>query len=258
MPRHAYQLALVRADLAADAVGIAYGYVEEVALSGGLVVGYGPLDHVAEVVEFVAQLLDLLPALGARPLVRMVGVHRAGGVEVSVGLLRRGHDHQHAVDVALELLVGICLEEVARTLDSLVDVGVVERISRDLVVGTGVRRHLEVAVAARLLALREGKGYGHLAAGLETLPPERVGHLDRGEWYGRYGISRRGVVMLTLCVARNPRKDAQRRHKGNCAVHMIVCFMLLRVRSDSFKRLRPCVFTQRYKKWGYQKRVYLF
>lgn len=184
----------------------------------------------------------------------MVGVHRAGGVEVSVGLLRRGHDHEHAVDVALELLVGICLEEVARTLDSLVDVGVVERISRDLVVGTGVRRHLEVAVTARLLALREGKGYGHLAAGLETLPPERVGHLDRGEGYGRYGISRRGVVMLTLRVGRNPRKDAQRRHKGDCMLHRLSVLRLLRIRSVRLQYFEAVRIYAKIRKMGISKK----
>ena len=59
MPGNSRHLALAVPDLTAHAVGIAYGYVEEVALAGGLPMGHGPVDHVAEIVELVAELLDL-------------------------------------------------------------------------------------------------------------------------------------------------------------------------------------------------------
>ena len=37
--------------------------------------------------------------------------------------------------------------------------------------------------------------------------------------------------MLTLRVGRNPRKDAQRRHKGDCMLHRLSVLRLLRIRS---------------------------
>ena len=87
-------------------------------------------------------------------------VLRASRVEVSIGLLRQCDDVEHRVDVALELVVGERLEDVAGTLDGLVRVGVVERIGHHLVhidiVGVGLhvlRGTLKVLVASLALTL---------------------------------------------------------------------------------------------------------
>ena len=102
--RHAHHLSFAFANLAAHAVGIADGDVQEVALARSLVVRNGTLYHVSQVVEFVAQVLYQFPALGTGPFVRMFGVHGTAGVEVSVRLLCGSHNHQHAVNVLLQLI----------------------------------------------------------------------------------------------------------------------------------------------------------
>ena len=62
MPGHTDLLPLSGTDLAADAVGVSDGDVQEVALTGGAIMGHGALDQMTEVIEFVA-VLDLHPAL---------------------------------------------------------------------------------------------------------------------------------------------------------------------------------------------------
>ena len=119
-------LSFTGTDLADYAVGILLRYVEKLGAAGGLVMSAGRIYHMAEVVEFVAAILDCLPAFASRPGMRVLRIHRAGGVKISVRLLGRGHNVQHAVDITLEFLVRIGLQDVAGTLDGLVDVGVVE------------------------------------------------------------------------------------------------------------------------------------
>ena len=181
MARDALQLSFAVADLADDAVGVFDRDVEEIALAGGLPVGHGALDHLAEVIAFVAAALHLGPALGADPGVRVPGVHLAGGIEIAIGLLGRRHQHQHAVDIGLQRSVRIGLQEVAGAFDRLVDVGVVEREAAHAVRGIGLRGAHEVVVAPRLLAFAESERDGHFAAGLQALAPEGVGDLDVGE-----------------------------------------------------------------------------
>ena len=102
----------------------------------------------------------------------MRGIHRAGCVEVAVGLLRGGNERQDAVDVGLQTLVGERLQEVGGALDGFVDVGVVEWESAD---ADGVGRmdcaH-EIVVAARRLAFTEGQRDGHVAARAQARCPE--------------------------------------------------------------------------------------
>ena len=124
--RHAHLLPLARPDVAAYAVGVPYRYVEEVALARGLVVCHSAFYHVSEVVKLVASLLNLFPSLQSHPCVRMCRVHGACRVQVAVGFLGGRHDGQHAVNVLFGALVGECLEQVARSLDGLVNVGVVK------------------------------------------------------------------------------------------------------------------------------------
>ena len=49
-------------DLTAYTVGIADGYIQELAASGGLIVGYGTFYHVAQVIELMATALLGTPA----------------------------------------------------------------------------------------------------------------------------------------------------------------------------------------------------
>ena len=59
----------------------------------------------------------------------IVGILRAGGIEVAVRLLCRSDDVDHAVDIVLQFLVGVGLQDVGSTLDGLVGVGVVEGVA---------------------------------------------------------------------------------------------------------------------------------
>ena len=88
--------------------------------------GDSAFHHVAEVVEFVAQVFLLAPAGIASPLMGFLRILGAGGVEIAVRFLSGGDHVEHAVDIGHELLVRIGLQDVTGTLDSLVGVCVVE------------------------------------------------------------------------------------------------------------------------------------
>ena len=111
MAGNPYLLAFAGAYLPADAVGIGYGYVKEVALSSCPVVGNGAFDHMAKVIELVA-VLYLHPPFCTGPPVRMLRIPGPGGVEISVRLLGGGYNDKYAVDVCLQGRIGICLKKV--------------------------------------------------------------------------------------------------------------------------------------------------
>lgn len=92
MTGYTYQLAFVGPYGTTHTIGITDGNVQKVSFSGGLVVCHGAFDHVSQVVELMTQFFYLLPAVVAGPGVRMLGVHGAGSVEVTVRFLCRGYD----------------------------------------------------------------------------------------------------------------------------------------------------------------------
>ena len=96
-------------DFTAYAVGISDGDIEEVLLSGGLVVGDGAFHHVSQVVELVAQVFYLFPTFASRPFMGMFRIHGAAGVEVSVRFLCCGYNYQYTVNVFSQFLVRISL-----------------------------------------------------------------------------------------------------------------------------------------------------
>ena len=175
--------------------------VEEVLLAGRLVVGGGRLEQVAEVVELVRVVALVDPALLAGPAVRVHRIDRPRRVDVAVGLLRGGDLRDHPVNVGVELRIGLDVEDVGCAFDHLVEVGVVERIRRRLlVVLLAAQRHrgaLEVVDASRLLALLERGRDRDLAVGLDARRPEDVVQLD-----GREGHRLDGVVVRRLLGSR--------------------------------------------------------
>ena len=204
MAGHHTRLSGIRSDLLAYHIGVADGDVEELAASRCLVVGNGALDHVTEIVELVAQVLFLAPALVTSPLVGLLRVLGARGVEIAVGLLCRCDDVEHGVDILHQFLVRIRLQDVRGSLDGLVRVGVVEGQSADGEYLRGVFqmgcRIREVCVAPRLLTLRESQGNGHLAAGLQALAPERAGsYFHSCERHGIDGVAVRCRLLLLGC-----------------------------------------------------------
>ena len=96
-------------DFTAYAVGISDGDIEEVLLSGGLVVSDGAFHHVSQVVELVAQVFYLFPTFASRPFMGMFRIHGAAGVEVSVRFLCCGYNYQYTVNVFSQFLVRISL-----------------------------------------------------------------------------------------------------------------------------------------------------
>ena len=126
MSRYHASLSWVRTNLANHAVGIADSDVEELAATCSLPVSHGTFYHVAQVVELMAQILFLAPALVASPEMGMLRVLCTGGIEISVSLLSRSDDIEHTVDIRLEFLVWVGLKHVAGTLDGLVWVGIIE------------------------------------------------------------------------------------------------------------------------------------
>ncbi len=139
----------------------------------------------------------------------MFGVHRAACVEVAVGLLGCGHDHEHAVDIVFKLLVGIGLQQVACALDCLVDIGVVKCKAANLYCVAGVGCVDEVLIATRFLTLAECEGNSHLTACFKALAPEIVGHFHRSEWHGVDGVS---VRLLFWRLGRGTCHDCCQQH----------------------------------------------
>lgn len=177
MSRYHASLSWVRTNLANHAVGIADSDVEELAATCSLPVSYGTFYHVTEVVELVAQILFLAPALVASPEMRMLRILCTGGIEISVSLLSRSDDVEHAVDISLEFLVWISLQHVAGTLNRFVWVGVVEAVGHQFAHIIGVAwmsGTLKVLVSSLRLAFAESQRYSHLARGFDTLSPERI------------------------------------------------------------------------------------
>ena len=172
------ELGGAKAERARDEVGAADGDVEERTLARDLIVGDRGLVHVADVVELVAvvaaapagwahhAVLDVAVLVGA-----VVEAERAGGVEVTVGLLRAGDVGDEVVEVLLELGVRMRGERVGRALDDLVHVGVVERDAAEAMPFAPAGR-LEIVDAARLLALAEVGLHRHDAVRLEARQPE--------------------------------------------------------------------------------------
>ena len=179
MAGHHAGLAGAGTHLTHHAVGIFDGDVQEIALAGGLVMGDGAFHHMAQVVELVAELLVLHPAAVAGPMMGMLGIHRSGGVQVTIGLLRRGHYRENAVDIGFQLLVRIGLEHIGSALDGLVNVGVVEGIAFhfEAQVHRGMhllRRFHEILVAAFAFALGEGERNGDFTGSFQALAPEGI------------------------------------------------------------------------------------
>ena len=177
MSRYHASLSWVRTYLANYTVGIADSDVEELAATSSLPVSHGTFYHVTEVVELVAQILFLAPALVASPEMGMLRVLCTCGIEISVSLLSRSDDIEHAVDIRLEFLVRVGLEHVAGTFDGLVWVGIIEAQRHQfayIILLARMSSALKVLVSSLRLAFAESQRDGYLARGFDTLSPERV------------------------------------------------------------------------------------
>ena len=138
---------------------------------------YSTFYHVSKVVELMAQILFLAPALVASPEMRMLRVLCTGGIEISVSLLSRSDDVEHAVDIRLEFLVRVGLEHVAGTFNRFVWVGIIEAQRHQftyIILFARMCSALKVLVSSLCFALAESQWDGYFARGFDTLSPERI------------------------------------------------------------------------------------
>ena len=170
---HFAALSLAEAERLCDEVGVLDRDVEERALARHLVVRHGGLVEMAHVVEFAGVAV---PAERLRPHHLRLVSERAGGVEIAVRLLRAGDLRDEVVEVAAEFRVGMLRERVGRSLDHLVDVGIVPRHALEAAL-LAPPRLLEVRDAPRLLALAEVGLDGHEPIRLDARQPEPARHL---------------------------------------------------------------------------------
>ena len=227
MSGHHAGLSGVGAHFLYHALSIALGDVEELVRPCGLVVCAGGVDHVPQIVELVAQHFLLHPTAVAGPMMGLLRVDGAGGIQIAVGLLGGSHHIKHAVDIVLQLLVGIGLQYIAGAFYRLVDIGVVERESHERahVVGiAGMGGLDEILVASFTLALTEGKRDGHFAGGLDALPQKGVLiHLHGRERNLRVGIAR------SLCfgmLSKGQKSGAQ----NECFINLLHVLPMMSVR----------------------------
>ena len=169
-----------------EQIGGAQCDIQQRALTRGLVMRDGRFIEMPEIVQFVA--VDSLqnPALRAGPRVRMRGIDGAGGVEISVLLLRRADLFDESVDVSFELGIGINTERVGRALDHFINVGVVEWIRRIFVILKWLAAQRlgsanEVVDAPGLFVFLECERNGDFAIDLDARRPESVVDVDGGE-----------------------------------------------------------------------------
>ena len=187
MTWHDTSLSGIGTHLLDHTISITLGDVEELRGTCSLIVGAGSIDHVAEVIKLMTGMLLSLPAVLGSPLMGMFRIDGAGRIEVAVRLLGSSHDVKHAVDIGLQLLIGIGLEYIGCSLDGLIDISIVEREAHELshiplrCLESGMSRvlqrvgsHLEVLVTVLALAFREGEGNRHLSGCLDAVAPEGV------------------------------------------------------------------------------------
>ena len=198
---HDSSLSLLRPHLLDHAISITLGDVEELGATRSQIMSASRIHHVAEVVEFMAQHLFLLPSLVTTPSMRMLWVDGTGSVEIAIRFLCRSDHVEHTVDISLQLFVGIGLEDIASTFDGLIDIGIIERESHKLahVPGWGIQSlmtrmlqgigsHLEILVTVLALTLAESQRNRHFLCGLQTSAPKGVlrnlhtGKRNLGEW----------------------------------------------------------------------------
>ena len=119
-------LSWVRAYLLTYDIGITDSDIQELTAACSLIVGDSTFHHVAEVIEFMAQVLFLAPALVSCPFMGILRILRAACVKIAVRLLCRSDDIEHRIDISHKFLVGIGLQDIAGTLDCLIRIGVVK------------------------------------------------------------------------------------------------------------------------------------
>jgi hypothetical protein len=190
--------------------------VEQRSFSRRLVMRDRGLIKMAEVVQLVTSFAFQHPALRPGRFVRRLGRQRAGRVQIPVRLLRGGDLLNQPIDVRIELRIRFHRHRVRGAFDDLVDVGVVERELRVLLVRRRLpaqpgRGALKVVQACVLLALLKCERNRHRPIRLDARRPERVVQVNVGE---RNGLDR---IIILRRLRRNANHGQRvRRHDVRC------------------------------------------
>lgn len=186
-----------RSERATDEVGALDRDVEQRALAGRLEVRDRRLVQMALVVQLVAGVQPR-PAFRSRARRRMRRIRGPRGVQISVGLLRRGDDRDQIVELLVERRVGGGDQRVRRGLDDLVDVGVVVPVALVRPVKR-VRRLAEIVDAPGLVVLRKDVRDRDAAVHVHLRAPEAAGDLDRGQGNRGDGVGARRFLRFQDC-----------------------------------------------------------
>ena len=117
----------------------------------------------------------------------MLWVDGTGSIEIAIWLLCSTHHIKHTVDVSLQLLVWISLENIAGSLNGLINIGIIEREAHKLahvpLLGVqprvirmlqGIGSHLKVLVSVLTLALAKSQRNSYLLGSLQAGTPESI------------------------------------------------------------------------------------
>src|SRR5687768_10891892 len=169
-----------------EQIGGADRDIQQRALARGLVMRNGGFIQVTQVVQLVTVVALELPPLSTGPRMRARGIDGSGRVEIAVLLLGGRNLLDQRVDIRVELRIGVDAQRVRRSLDHLVEIGIVERIAGGLGVperltAQSLRGADEVVDPAAQLALLERKRDRLDAVRLDPRRPEPVVQMDRRE-----------------------------------------------------------------------------
>src|SRR5262249_35073534 len=119
---------------------------------------------------------------------RLERIDAAGGVEIAVLLLRRADLRNQSIEVGVKLGIGMHAQCVGRAFDDLVDIGIVERIWRVLLVFERLTAKSlggadKIVDAPGLFVFAECERNGDRAVDLDPRRPESVVDVDGGEGY---------------------------------------------------------------------------
>ena len=175
MTWHNARLTRFVAHLTHHTVGIAAGNIKELRRTSCLIMSTGCINHVTEVIKLMTQILYLLPSFCSSPSMWFLRINGTGGIEITIRFLCRRHNIEHTVYIGLQFLVGICLKHVARTFNSLIHIGIVEREThefRHIILIAWVGGFNKIGIAPLTLTFAECQRYGNLSCGLDALSPE--------------------------------------------------------------------------------------
>ena len=167
-----------------DMARIFLRHLQQLVLASRLIIRDRRFIHVPHVVQLVTVHHKLVRLVAHHVFLR---AHAGGvrGIQIAVGLLRRGNDIHDAVKLRLQFRIIAQLGEIRRAFHHLVQVRVNEpmrSMALGALAGQLIRRRLQM-LHARFRFLKRER-HQHLALGLQPRPPKGAGHFHRVKRHG--------------------------------------------------------------------------